>query len=87
MRNRPELPGPGNRDMAGTGREARYTNLPPGKYHFVFQAANRGIWLNEESSTWFIIRPFFWKTWWFITLVLTAEGFILFRTECQAGYD
>jgi ligand-binding sensor domain-containing protein/two-component sensor histidine kinase len=64
--------------MAGTGREARYTNLPPGKYRFIFQVANRGIWLDQKSSTWFIIRPFFWKTWWFITLVIMIAGLILF---------
>jgi signal transduction histidine kinase len=64
--------------MAGTGREARYTNLPPGKYRFVFQVSNRGIWLDRESSMWFSIRPFFWKTWWFITLCVMVTGFILF---------
>ena len=64
--------------MAGTGREAHYTNLPPGKYRFVFQVSNRGIWLAEKSSSWIIIRPFFWKTWWFITLVILVTGFILF---------
>jgi ligand-binding sensor domain-containing protein len=64
--------------MAGTGREARYTNLPPGRYRFVFQVSNRGIWLDRESSMWIIIRPYFWKTWWFITLVLFIMGFILF---------
>jgi two-component sensor histidine kinase len=64
--------------MAGTGREARYTNMPPGKYRFVFQVSNRGIWLVRESSVWLIIRPFFWKTWWFITLVIMVTGFILF---------
>lgn len=64
--------------MAGKGRDARYTNLPPGKYRFVFQVSNRGIWLDKESSVWLIIRPFFWKTWWFITLVIMIAGFILF---------
>ena len=64
--------------MAGTGREARYTNLPPGKYRFVFQVSNRGIWLDQESSIWLIIRPFFWKTWWFVTLVALVTGIILF---------
>jgi len=64
--------------MAGTGREARYTNMPPGKYRFVFQVSNRGIWLDQESSMWLIIRPFFWKTWWFITLVILLTGFFLF---------
>ncbi len=64
--------------MAGTGREARYTNLPPGKYKFVFQVSNRGIWLDQESSMWIIIRPFFWKTWWFISLCVIVIGFIFF---------
>jgi ligand-binding sensor domain-containing protein len=64
--------------MAGTGREARYTNLPPGRYRFVFQVSNRGIWLAQGSSTRFIIRPYFFKTWWFITLVIVVIGFILF---------
>jgi ligand-binding sensor domain-containing protein len=64
--------------MAGSGREARYTNLPPGKYRFVFQVSNRGIWLDQESSFVFAIRPFFWKTWWFVTLVLLVAAFILF---------
>jgi len=64
--------------MAGNGREARYTNLPPGQYRFVFQAANRGIWLDQESSTRFIIRPFFWKTWWFMAVVIVFTGSILF---------
>jgi len=65
--------------MAGTAREARYTNMPPGKYRFVFQVSTRGIWLDQESSMWLIIRPFFWKTWWFITLVILVTGFILFN--------
>jgi ligand-binding sensor domain-containing protein len=64
--------------MAGKGRDARYTNLPPGKYRFVFQVSNRGIWLKKESSIWLIIRPFFWKTWWFISMVILFTGFILF---------
>ncbi|MEI7724831.1 MAG: two-component regulator propeller domain-containing protein [Bacteroidota bacterium] len=65
--------------MAGKGREARYTNLPPGKYRFVFQVSNRGIWLEQEFSLWLIIRPFFWKTWWFISLVILVTGIILFN--------
>lgn len=64
--------------MAGTGREARYTNLPPGKYRFIFQVSNRGVWLSQESSMWIGIRPFFWKTWWFISLVILISGFVLF---------
>lgn len=64
--------------MTGTGREARYTNLPPGKYRFVFQVSNRGIWLDQESSFVFIIRPFFWKTWWFMTFTILLTGLILF---------
>ena len=28
---------------------------------------------------WITIRPFFWKTWWFITLCILVIGFILFN--------
>ncbi len=56
--------------MAGTIREARYTNLPPGKYTFVVKVSGRGIWLDQETSLNIIIHQFFWKTWWFVSLVI-----------------
>jgi ligand-binding sensor domain-containing protein len=54
--------------IAGTVREVRYTNLPPGDYIFKVKVSGRGIWLDQETSLHIVIRPFFWKTWWFISL-------------------
>ena len=48
---------------AGPTREARYTNLTPGKYQFEVQAANEdGIWNIESSLLNIWIRPPWWNT-------------------------
>jgi len=54
----------------GTSLEARYTNLPPGSYVFRVKALFGGILLNEDKAFPFIIKPLFWKTWWFIMMCL-----------------
>ncbi len=49
--------------------EASYGNLPHGDYTFKVKAMNsEGFYSNELSYT-FTIRPPWWKTWWFRTLV------------------
>ena len=49
--------------------EASYGNLPHGDYTFKVKAMNsEGYYSNELSYT-FTIRPPWWKTWWFRTLV------------------
>lgn len=50
--------------------EARYTNLKPGKYRFVVDAAYKGNWLGYNRIVCFEIRQVFWKTGWFAALVL-----------------
>ena len=46
-------------------RMASYPNLPNGEYTFMVSASNAdGIWSNPVSYA-FIIKPPFWKTWWF----------------------
>jgi signal transduction histidine kinase/ligand-binding sensor domain-containing protein/CheY-like chemotaxis protein len=56
-----------------TKRFATYTNLDPGKYLFRVKAANKdGIWNDNAATLEITIRPPFWKTWWFRTLVLLA---------------
>ena len=50
--------------------EARYTNLPPGRYRFVVDVAYKGVWLGYNREINFEIRQVFWKTWWFICLIL-----------------
>jgi signal transduction histidine kinase/ligand-binding sensor domain-containing protein/CheY-like chemotaxis protein/HPt (histidine-containing phosphotransfer) domain-containing protein len=53
-----------------TKRFATYTNLDPGSYTFRVKAANKdGVWSASGATLAIIIRPPFWKTWWFRTLV------------------
>jgi len=48
---------------SGPMREARYTNLSPGLYHFEVQAANEdGLWSNQSSTIAIQIRPPWWQT-------------------------
>jgi signal transduction histidine kinase/sugar lactone lactonase YvrE len=58
---------------------AAYTNLAPGKYKLLVKASNSsGVWTKEPSVITFIIRPPFWKTWWFITLVAVSIAALLY---------
>jgi len=64
----------------GTRREALYTNLPPGNYHFTVGAANseKGFGADEAAID-FILLPTFYQTWWFygvsaLTLALAVWG-------------
>jgi ligand-binding sensor domain-containing protein/signal transduction histidine kinase len=50
-------------------RTADYTNLPAGRYRFhvrVFEIGNPGA--VTETSIRVVQRPFFYRTWWFVTL-------------------
>ena len=51
---------------AGTRREAEYSYLPPGTYHFRVMACNNDDLWNETGATLgFTVMPWFWQTWWF----------------------
>ncbi len=66
-------------NLVGNIREARYSRLPPGEYHFQVAAANEdGIW-NEVATVQLIrVLPPFWKTQWFIAgTVLVLLGLIV----------
>ena len=55
--------------MAGNRGIANYTNVPPGKYRLLLSATDEiGRWKSDPKSILIIIRPPFWKTWWFVTL-------------------
>jgi signal transduction histidine kinase/ligand-binding sensor domain-containing protein len=61
-----------DRDWVHSGglNEVHYNKLPPGHYVFKIKAANQtGEWTNELYQLSVIIRPPFWQTWWFYTLV------------------
>ena len=58
---------------AGTRRFAGYTQVDAGKYVFRVKGTNGdGVWSDETASIRIIITPPFWKTWWFITLVILS---------------
>jgi serine phosphatase RsbU (regulator of sigma subunit) len=65
-----------------SGNEAVYTNIPSGRdYRFMVKAQNRdGVWSKIVFDYPFSIRPPFWKTWWFISLMvlLTVAGIFAF---------
>lgn len=58
---------------AGTQREAQYSRLPPGRYRFEVRACNSdGAWSAKAAVVGFVVRPFYWQTWWFRSAVLLA---------------
>jgi signal transduction histidine kinase len=55
---------------AGARRTAYYTNIPPGRYTFLVQAANNdGVWNKEGAGLRFELRPHFYQTLWFYALL------------------
>jgi ligand-binding sensor domain-containing protein/signal transduction histidine kinase len=68
-------------------REAGYTNLSPGRYHFRVIASNPdGAWNSNEGAISFEVDPLFWQTWWFRSAVILAcagvsLAFYRFRTH------
>ena len=54
---------------AGTRRTAQYGNLPAKDYRFhVIARNNEGVWNESGASVAFTVQPFFYETWWFLTL-------------------
>lgn len=59
-----------DRDWNFTGLETVNYKLPPGKYQFRLKAANAGgIWNEQYVFTDIVIRPPYYRTWWFISLI------------------
>ncbi len=68
-------------NYVGSTKFANYTNLQPGKYTFHVKASNNdGIWNEEGKSIFIIVKPPFWKTWWFYCLSLIFLVFSLILT-------
>lgn len=73
---------------AGDSRVARYSKLPPGQYQFHVKASNEdGVWNETGASLAIIVRPPFWRTWWFLTgstlFLLTAIVASVHRASTQ----
>lgn len=63
---------------AGTQRNARYTNLSPGRYTFRMQAANSdGYWSRSTASLSFIIQAPWWRTLPAYALYMAVIGGLL----------
>jgi len=62
-----------------TDREIYYPRIEDGNYTFILKACNDdGYCVEEPLKMQIIIKPPFWKTWWFITLsVVIGIGAIL----------
>jgi PAS domain S-box-containing protein len=68
---------------AGTLREAFYTRLGPGAYHFqVIACNNDGVWNEEGARLDFVIAPAWYQTIWFRGLYVLA-----FIALLWAGYQ
>jgi signal transduction histidine kinase/ligand-binding sensor domain-containing protein len=56
---------------AGTRRTAYYSHVSPGEYTFKVLAANAdGVWNLTGASLRITVLPPFWRTWWFMALVV-----------------
>lgn len=56
---------------AGTERAAFYSRLPAGDYRFrVIARNNDGVWNEEGAMLAFSVAPFFWATWWFVSICI-----------------
>ncbi|MFN2390695.1 MAG: two-component regulator propeller domain-containing protein [Pyrinomonadaceae bacterium] len=65
---------------AGTRRRAFFTHLPPGEYAFRVSAANvDGVWNERGASLKIMVKPPFYRTYWFLSLsILTCAGILFF---------
>lgn len=58
----------------------RYTNLPPGKYTFEVKCLSA---LSDDegnvTSIEVVVRPYFYKTWWFILIIILFLAFMGYR--------
>lgn len=77
-----------NWNFVGDQRQATYTNLNPGEYTFRVKNSNRdGFWAEEGVALALVITPPYWKTLWFISLlILVFFGiiFLLYRLRVKA---
>jgi signal transduction histidine kinase/ligand-binding sensor domain-containing protein len=64
---------------AGSRRTASYTNLPPGSYRFLVQAANNdGLWSGHSAEFAFFIQPPFYRRLWFLLLAVASLAGLIF---------
>lgn len=78
-----------DKDWINTGNNSsvRFTSLKPGNYSFQVAASlNDKDWFEIKSPLFFVIRPPFWQTWWFkslLVLVISAAVWWLVSSLLQ----
>ena len=61
------------------GRNATYTNLPPGRYSFnVTASVSSNSSITATKTFDIFISPPFWSTWWFRVIALLMTGLLVF---------
>ena len=65
-----------------------YPNLDPGQYTFKVMAKKESEpWDNDNCASFsFVIRPPFWRTWWFISLMswlVLGVGYVIYQSYAQ----
>lgn len=69
-------------------RQVVFANLPPGSFTFILEVADgQGMFLPEQATWSFTIRPAFWQQWWFpyaVGLLLLFAAFIIFTRHLRA---
>lgn len=64
--------------LAYNTNKVSYTNVTDGNYTFhVIGSNNDGIWNKKGASISIIIKTPYWKTWWFITLIIAVISLII----------
>jgi ligand-binding sensor domain-containing protein/signal transduction histidine kinase len=78
---------------SGIRNFASYSNLNPGEYTFILEAANSdGLWNPEQRILKIKVIPPFWKKWWFTGLLilvfsLSAVGYYFYRISLLKRYN
>jgi len=72
--------------LTGERHEAAYSSLPSGDYRFVVRAVPRSGHAAKTLELKVHVRPFFYKTWWFLLLsavflAFLAYGILAWRTR------
>ncbi len=72
----------------GNKHSINYNNLSPGTYHFKFRASmGEGEWKECPTDLIIIIKPPFYKTWWFITMLaitVLSVTFLIIRIRISS---
>ncbi len=67
-------------EVPSNRRFANYTNLRPGTYTFQVKCASESDeWSNDITELKIVISPFFYKTVWFISLIILVIVFLVYH--------